>query len=130
MTRGDTRTIVFGGPAPEIVCICATGAWQWQVQTVIESVTLAGGIVVHPTVFASLPPVGSSRRGRLEEKHQELQFRRIDIADRVVVIKSGSGAIGALLQKQVDYAEAQQIPVSYQEFVDGQRLEYTETDSL
>jgi hypothetical protein len=112
MTRGDTRTIVFNGPAPEIVCICGSTTYADEIEVAAENLTLAGAIVLQPVVFLNLPPRGTDRRHRIEVKQEQLQFRRIDMADRVVVV-APDGEIGLELERQIGYAELHEVPVSH-----------------
>jgi hypothetical protein len=110
MTRGGFRTIEFRGPSPEIVCICGPIWAEREMRDAFENVALAGGVAVGPPPLDGvLPPDGKSRK-RLLEKLEQLQYRKIDMADRVEVI-CPTGKPDESLQRQIDYAIAYHVPV-------------------
>jgi hypothetical protein len=116
MTRGGSRTIIFEGPAPEIICVLGSSIYQDEIEQTEENLTLAGAIVVRQVRILDLPPFGTRARQRMEERLAELQLRRIDLADRVVAVADGGlwdSDLDADVRKQVAYAQAHEVPVSW-----------------
>jgi hypothetical protein len=71
--------------------------------------TMAGRIVVAPGVFAhSGDPLTDEDKRRLDELH----FRKIDMADSVLVVNPG-GYIGDSTRREIAYAESTGKPVTY-----------------
>jgi len=78
-----------------------------------RDLTFAGAIVVAPGVFAR-----TDDRGAGEITHEqktaldELHLRKIDLADRVLVVNPG-GYVGESTSREIAYAEATGKPVSF-----------------
>lgn len=112
MTRGSTRTIVFDGPAPEIVCVIGTDTFEGTIALEVENLTMLGVLVLSSVSFVDLlPEEGTAARKRIEARRHELMLRRIDMSDRVVAI-CPDGVTGPI-ESYIEYADAHQVPVSY-----------------
>ncbi len=76
-----------------------------------RDLTLAGAIVVAPGVFTHREPLGKitdEQKAALDALH----LRKIDLADRVLVINPG-GYIGESTRREIGYARATGKPVSF-----------------
>ena len=95
---------------PEIVCICGSARFMDEMLAANRDLTFAGAIVVAPGVF-SRP---DDREITTEQKTAlgELHLRKIDLADRVLVVNPG-GYIGESTSREVAYARATGKPVSF-----------------
>lgn len=91
---------------PEIVCICGSMRYVEDMRIVGESLTLAGLIVLMPTVIDR--PITDEQKAALGELH----LRRIDLADRVVVVNRGPH-YGESTLHEIAYAEAAGKPVTF-----------------
>jgi len=108
---------------PKIVCLCGSGKFHEAIDTVNQSLTLAGYIVLAPGVFwyhnnsGHLSEEGVQVKARLDVLH----LRKIDLADEVRVVDVANFAcpfpsesyIGESTQKEIDYAQAQGKPVFF-----------------
>lgn len=99
---------------PEIVCICGSTRFMAEMLAANRDLTLAGVIVVAPGVFS-----GSADRATDEKITDEqetalgaLHLRKIDLADRVLVVNPG-GYIGESTSREIAYAHATGKPVSF-----------------
>lgn len=95
---------------PEIVCICGSTRFADEMHEVNRLLTFAGVIVLAPGVFghATGEPITSEQKVALDALH----LRKIDLADRVVVVSPG-GYIGESTKREIAYAEATGKPVSF-----------------
>lgn len=102
---------------PEIVCICGSTRFADEMHAANRELTLDGAIVLAPGVFTHQ----ESREGRgtgheiTEEQKAALDvlhLRKIDLADRVLVVDSG-GYIGESTSREIAYARATGKPVSF-----------------
>lgn len=91
---------------PEIVCLCGSMRFAEQLRTVARELTLEGTIVLAPSELD--PEVAASHRDLLSELH----LRRIDLADRVLVVNPG-GHVGVSTEREIAYARRAGIPVSF-----------------
>lgn len=92
---------------PEIVCLCGSLRFADELRVVARDLTLGGAVVLAPVDLGSHEPTEEQRRalGRLH-------LRRIDIADRVVVVNPG-GYVGEAVTREVAHARATGTPVSF-----------------
>lgn len=97
---------------PEIVCICGSVRFAEEMLAANLDLTLAGAIVVAPGLFTR--PEDGARRLTDEQKTAlgTLHLRKIDLADRVLVINPG-GYIGETTSREIAYARAAGKPVSF-----------------
>jgi hypothetical protein len=99
---------------PEIVCICGSARFMEEMLAANRDLTFAGVIVVAPGVF-SRP--GDREAGEKITDEQKtvlgaLHLRKIDLADRVLVVNPG-GYIGESTSREIAYAHAAGKPVSF-----------------
>jgi hypothetical protein len=107
----------FGGPRPDIVCLCGSTKFKEVFQRTSASLTKEGLIVLSPCVFGhvDMPETdwttgGSALKIDLDELHR----RMIDLADEVLVLNVG-GYIGESTNAEIHYAQQVGRPVSYLE---------------
>lgn len=100
----------FGGPRPEIVCLCGSTRFYDQFQQANYDLTMKGSIVLSVGFY----PHSKAEHGHGEgvghdsaEKValDELHKRKIDLADRVYVLNV-DGYIGESTRSEIDYAES------------------------
>ncbi|GAA1232929.1 c-di-GMP-binding flagellar brake protein YcgR [Microbacterium phyllosphaerae] len=84
---------------PEIVCICGSMRFVEDMRVVSQGLSLAGCIVLMPTEIDG--PITEEQKTALGELH----LRRIDLADRVVVVNRGEH-FGESTLREIAYAEA------------------------
>ncbi|MFI5728863.1 hypothetical protein ACIA49_02005 [Kribbella sp. NPDC051587] len=94
---------------PEIVCICGSLQFAEEMRVANRDLSLAGVIVVAPGVFLDAADVITD-----EQKIAlgELHLRKIDLADRVLVVNPG-GYVGESTTREIAYARAAGKPVSF-----------------
>ena len=99
---------------PEIVCICGSARFWEELAAANRELTLAGAIVVAPASFAR--PEHRANDQTLTDAQKsalgELHLRKIDLADRVLVINPG-GYLGESTSREIAYARATGKPVSF-----------------
>lgn len=96
---------------PEIVCICGSTRFADEMVATNRELTLAGAIVVAPGVSTHREPddeISDEQKAKLDELH----LRKIDLADRVLVINCG-GYIGESTSREIAYARTTGKPVSF-----------------
>lgn len=91
---------------PEIVCICGSARFAAQMRSANRELTFAGSIVLAPAEAEGSIPDG--QKAALDELH----LRKIDLADRIVVVNPG-GYIGASTRAEIEYARATGKPISF-----------------
>ncbi|ATG54044.1 hypothetical protein CFK41_04095 [Brachybacterium ginsengisoli] len=94
---------------PEIVCLCGSLRFSAEMRAANRELTLAGAIVLAPG------ELGGPEDGISEEQRAllgELHLRKIDLADRIVVVNPG-GYIGESTSREIDYARASGTAVSF-----------------
>jgi|GEM_PF-3485829 len=100
-------------PRPEIVCLCGSTRFKEEFIKVQEKLTLEGKIVLSVGLFGHVdhPEIYTDgKKAMLDELHK----RKIDLADRVLVLNVG-GYIGDSTRSEIEYAEAHGKPVIYWE---------------
>ncbi|MEU8232575.1 hypothetical protein AB0C12_23580 [Actinoplanes sp. NPDC048967] len=95
---------------PEIVCICGSVRFAEEMRTANLELTLAGVIVVAPG------EAGESITNEQKKALDALHLRKIDLADRVLVVNPG-GYIGESTSREIAYARAIGKPVSFTDTV-------------
>ena len=91
---------------PEIVCICGSARFLDELRAANRDLTFAGAIVVAP---------GEADESITEEQKTALgalHLRKIDLADRVLVVNPG-GYVGESTSKEIAYAQATGKPISF-----------------
>lgn len=116
--RHSALVCTFGGPRPPIVCLCGSTRFVEEFNRQRRELTEAGVIVlaieVVTTQACTTDPqhVDPDLKARLDELHK----RKIDLADRVLVLNVG-GYIGESTCSEIAYARALNIPVDFLEEV-------------
>ena len=101
---------------PEVVCLCGSTRFMDAFHAEGWRLTLEGKIVLSVGVCKHGPAdhvgewLGDDVCARLDELH----LRKIDLADRVLVLNVG-GYIGDSTRKEIVYAESYAVPVDYLE---------------
>ncbi|GAB3066661.1 hypothetical protein [Pedococcus soli] len=91
---------------PEIVCLCGSARFVNEMRAVNSELTLAGVIVVAPSEADQSPT--PEQKAVLDALHR----RKIDLADRVLVVNPG-GYVGESTRREIAYARAAGKPVSF-----------------
>ena len=91
---------------PEIVCICGSARFVEQMRRANGELTLSGIIVLAPGEMNGT--VSDDQKAVLDALH----IRKIDLADRVLVVNPG-GYIGESTSREIAYARAAGKPVSF-----------------
>jgi len=114
----------FGGPRPEIVVLCGSTRFYDEFQQANYDLTMSGAIVLSVGFY----PHAKAQHGHGEgvghdsaEKIalDELHKRKIDLADRVLVLNVG-GYVGESTRSEIEYAEKLGKPIEYLESVGSQ----------
>lgn len=93
----------------EIVCICGSTRFRAEIVAANRDLTLDGAIVLAPGVFGhDGDPITDEQKAALDELHR----RKIDLADRVLVVNPG-GYIGHSTGLEIGYAMDTGKPVGY-----------------
>ena len=91
---------------PEIVCICGSARFVTEMRAANSEQTLAGVIVVAPSEADESPT--PEQKTVLDALH----LRKIDLADRVLVVNPG-GYVGESTRREIAYARAAGKPVAF-----------------
>lgn len=96
---------------PEIVCLCGSTRFTDEMREANRELTFAGVIVVAPGVFSHSEPheaITDEQKAMLDVLH----LRKIDLADRILVVNPG-GYIGDSTSREIVYARAAGKPVAF-----------------
>lgn len=93
---------------PEIVCLCGSTRFVDEMRAASRALGLAGAVVLAPV------DVDEVLTREQEEALGELHLRKIDLADRVLVVDP-SGYIGASTSREIAHARATGTPVAFTE---------------
>jgi hypothetical protein len=91
---------------PEIVCLCGSTRFVDEMRAANRDLTFAGVIVLAPGEADAL--ITHERKTALGALH----LRKIDLADRVVVVNPG-GYVGESTSREIAYARATGKPISF-----------------
>ncbi|MFF0738976.1 hypothetical protein ACFYVL_01130 [Streptomyces sp. NPDC004111] len=91
---------------PEIVCICGSTRFVDEMRAANRDLTFAGVIVVAPA------EANESITDEQKIALGALHLRKIDLADRVLVVNPG-GYIGESTSREIAYAHAAGKPISF-----------------
>lgn len=91
---------------PEIVCLCGSARFAEELRAAHRELSLEGAVVVAPSEAGG--PLTDEQRTALGALH----LRRIDLADRVLVVDPG-GYVGESTAREIAYARAAGKPVSF-----------------
>lgn len=95
---------------PEIVCLCGSSRFAADLRAIERTLALAGAIVLAPVALDPADDLTAQQRAALGDLH----LRRIDLADRVLVVDPG-GYVGESTRREIAYARAAGTPVSFTE---------------
>ncbi|MGN7862617.1 hypothetical protein ACTJI8_18685 [Microbacterium sp. 22303] len=96
---------------PEIVCICGSLRFAEEMRAAYRELTFAGAIVLAPGEAGEVITI--EQKALLDALH----LRKIDLADRVLVVNPG-GYIGESTRREIDYARTAGKSVSFTEAAD------------
>ncbi len=82
---------------PEIVCLCGSAKFSTEMRGANRELTLAGVVVVAPSEADESPT--PEQKAVLDALH----LRKIDLADRVLVVNPG-GYVGESTRREIAYA--------------------------
>ena len=91
---------------PEIVCLCGSARFVDEMRAANRELTFAGAIVVAPGEAGEV--VTGEQKAALDALH----LRKIDLADRVLVVNPG-GYVGESTGREIAHARATGKPVSF-----------------
>ena len=91
---------------PEIVCICGSTRFIDEMRAANRELTFAGVIVLAPGEAVEV--ITDEQKTALGALH----LRKIDLADRVLVVNPG-GYLGGSTRREIAYAHATGKPVSF-----------------
>ena len=91
---------------PEIVCICGSTRFMDEMRAASRALTFAGVTVVAPGEADEL--ITNEQKTALDALH----LRKIDLADRVLVVNPG-GYIGESTRREIAYVQAAGKPISF-----------------
>lgn len=106
----DNKVGAAEGLPPKIVCLCGSTKFKEQFEEANKRETLAGKIVLSVGFFAHREPEPIDAQVKIAL--DKLHFRKIDLADEILVIDVG-GYIGDSTYREIVYANAQSKPVRY-----------------
>lgn len=95
---------------PRVVVLCGSTRFKEDFERVNRSLTLGGHIVLAPGVFGHADGIELSEASKTAL--DALHFRKIDMADEVIVVNPG-GYIGDSTRREIAYAERTGTPVSF-----------------
>lgn len=101
--------------SPEIVVLCGSTRFKDEINRANAELTMQGKLVISLGVFGHTDlPDHDWTTGGNEDKRMldELHRRKIDLADRVLVVDVG-GYIGESTRGEIAYATGRGIPVDY-----------------
>lgn len=91
---------------PEIVCVCGSVRFMTEMRAADRELTLDGVIVVAPSEADESPT--PEQKAVLDALH----LRKIDLADRVLVVNPG-GYVGDSTRREIAYAQSVGKPVAF-----------------
>lgn len=97
-----------------IICLCGSTRFKPIFMEAAEKLTLAGNIIVMPHVFhhdAESQPISEEQKAMLDDLHK----RKIDLADKVVVITDETRYVGKSTLSEMGYAGLHGKTVTYWE---------------
>lgn len=103
-----------GPDRPEIVCLCGSTRFVDEMGAANRELTFAGAVVLAPGVFWRVEDRDADRSITAGQKAalDELHLRKIDLADRVLVVNPG-GYVGDSTSREIAYARARGTPVTF-----------------
>jgi hypothetical protein len=116
-TVGHDLVRDFAGPRPEIVVLCGSTRFYDTFQQANYDLTMAGAIVLSVGFYPHSKALHGHGEGVGHDSAEkialdELHMRKIDLADRVLVLNV-DGYIGESTRREIAYAQAAGKPISY-----------------
>lgn len=104
----------FGGPRPIIVVLCGSTRFVAEFNRQRKALTEAGEIVLSIEVVTTQTQAQDPQHAdpALKDRLDELHKRKIDLADRVLVLDVG-GYIGQSTASEIDYARSTGVPITF-----------------
>ncbi len=101
---------------PEVVCLCGSSRFlaemsimKWQLE---KGGRIALSMSILPNTYPGVVPDHQAEREGVKEVMDKLHLRKIDLADRVLVVDV-DGYIGDSTRAEIDYATRTGKPVEY-----------------
>ena len=91
---------------PEIVCICGSAKFMTEMRAADRDLTFTGVIVVAPSEADTSPT--REQKALLDALH----LRKIDLADRVLIVNPG-GYVGESTRREIAYARSAGKPITF-----------------
>jgi hypothetical protein len=97
------KVLHWGDNPPSVICLC--GPWKFKAEflSAFRAFTVGGHVVVMPGVFGTAD--GGFLDGETKRKIEELQYRKIEMADSVYVINP-NGYLDEPTKREIEYAES------------------------
>lgn len=108
------KNIRFHGEPPEIVCLCGSTKFKDEFREANKRLTIEGKIVLSVGFFGHVDGWPDEATHENKNSLDELHKRKIDLADRVLVINV-DGYIGDSTRSEIEYAYSHGVPVDYLE---------------
>ncbi|MFB6726096.1 hypothetical protein ACFCV3_38350 [Kribbella sp. NPDC056345] len=93
---------------PEIVCICGSARFADEIHAATRALTLAGAIVLAPTLFPPTASLTDDQKTALGTLH----LHKIDLADRVLIVNPG-GYLGESTTREIAHAHTTNKPITF-----------------
>lgn len=106
---------------PKVVCLCGSTRFMDEFFRSGWKETLRGRIVLSVGVVVDGQGPHQGERYGVKDELDELHFRKIDLADHILVLNVG-GYVGASTQREIAYAMATAKPVHWLEPEAGEAL--------
>lgn len=119
-----------GRDQPEIVCLCGSSRFTAEMAVIGWELEKEGKVVLGLHLLPDWYTTEESHQAEAEgvaEQMDELHLRKIDMADRVLVVNVG-GYIGDSTRREIGYAGSTGKPITYIEPVDILATEGDESD--
>ena len=101
--------------APSIVTLCGSMRFFGEMLQVAAEETVAGNVVLAPFSVVATADQGGDLKRQLDELH----LRKIDLAERIIVVTNGDGYIGDSTRREMAYALSTGKAVSVRDFPDA-----------
>ncbi|KKL83270.1 hypothetical protein LCGC14_1976400, partial [marine sediment metagenome] len=111
---------------PEVVCLCGSTRYLAEISVMAWELEKLGRIVLSmhllPQSYPGVLPDHQAEAEGVKEAMDELHFRKIDLADRVLVMDV-HGYIGNSARREIEYATRTGKPIDYIAKCEGLRIE-------
>lgn len=94
----------------KVITLCGSTRFKEAYEEANRSLTLAGHVVISVGVFGHADGIELTEEQK--EQLDKMHFQKIDMADEIHVINV-DGYIGSSTQREIEYAQTQNKPVSY-----------------